>query len=67
MVHHGAESSAMTFSLIITAKKNKHRIFDYLVYLYGQLAANRADIDKIDLEPLMPWSDQLPKNIRINK
>ena len=64
---HGAESSAMIFSLVITAKENKLKIFDYLVYLFGQLAANRSDIDKIDLEPLMPWSNQLPKNLRINK
>ncbi len=57
----------MILSLVITVKENKLKIFDYLVYLFGQLAANRTDIDKIDLEPLMPWSDQLPKNLRINK
>ncbi|MDD2190793.1 MAG: IS66 family transposase [Eubacteriales bacterium] len=63
----GAESSAMIFSLVITAKENKLKIFDYLVYLFEQLAANRYDLDMIDLEPLMPWSDQLPKNLRISK
>ena len=64
---HGAESSAMIFSLVITAKENKLKIFDYLVYLFEQLAANRYDLDMIDLEPLMPWSDLLPKNLRISK
>lgn len=63
----GAESSAMIFSLVITAKENKLKIFDYLVYLFEQLAANRHDLDRIDLEPLMPWSDQLPKNLRVSK
>jgi hypothetical protein len=63
----GAESSAMIFSLVITAKENKLKIFDYLVYLFEQLAANRHDLDMIDLEPLMPWSDLLPKNLRISK
>lgn len=64
---HGAESSAMIFSLVITAKENKLKIFDYLVYLFEQLAANRHNLDTFDLEPLMPWSDQLPENLRVSK
>jgi transposase len=64
---HGAESSAMIFSLVITAKENKLKIFDYLVYLFEQLAANRHNLDAFDLEPLMPWSDQLPENLRVSK
>lgn len=64
---HGAESSAMIFSLVITAKENKLKIFDYLVYLFEQLAANRHSLDTFDLEPLMPWSDQLPENLRVSK
>jgi len=32
-----------------------------------QMAANKHDLDRIDLEPLMPWSDQLPKNLRVSK
>ena len=57
----------MIFSLVITAKENKLKIFDYLVYLFEQLAANSHDLDRIDLEPLMPWSDLLPKNLRVSK
>lgn len=64
---HGAESSAMIYSLIITAKENKLKIYDYLVYLFKHLAASRNDPNSLDLEPLMPWSTTLPEQLRVRK
>jgi hypothetical protein len=64
---HGAESSAMIYSLIITAKENKLKIYDYLVYLFNHLAASKGDIDLIDLEYLMPWSETLPEQLRVRR
>lgn len=64
---HGAESSAMIYSLIITAKENKLKIYDYLVYLFNHLATSKGDIDLIDLEYLMPWSETLPEQLRVRR
>ncbi len=64
---HGAESSAMIYSLIITAKENKLKIYDYLLYLFEQLAASRNGPNSLDLEPLMPWSKSLPEQLRVKK
>ena len=63
----GADSSAMIYSLIITAKENKLKIYDYLVYLFKHLAASRTDLNSLDLEPLMPWSITLPEQFRVNR
>ena len=53
---HGAESSVMIYSLIITTKENKLKIFDHLSYLFKQSATSRNDTALIDLESLIPWS-----------
>ena len=63
----GADSSAMIYSLIITAKENKLRIYDYLVYLFKHIAASRIDPNSLDLEPLMPWSETLPEQLRVRR
>lgn len=60
----GAACSANLYSIIETAKANKLVIERYLVYLFDNL----IKIDTTDSESLrnlMPWSDQIPDNLKI--
>jgi len=50
--HYGAKASAVTFSLIESAKENGLKPFEYLKYLVEELPnATTKDLDKY-----MPWS-----------
>ena len=55
----GAESSAIIYSIIETAKENNLIPFEYLKYLFEKLPnmdiANMEELDK-----LLPWSKELP-------
>ena len=60
----GATSSANLYSIIETAKANKLVIERYLVYLFNSL----IKIDTTDSESLrnlMPWSNQIPDELKI--
>ena len=60
----GATSSANLYSIIETAKANKLVIERYLVYLFDNL----IQIDTSDSESLgnlMPWSNQIPDDLKI--
>jgi transposase len=60
----GATSSANLYSIIETAKANKLVIERYLVYLFDSL----IKIDTTDSESLgnlMPWSEQIPDDLKI--
>jgi hypothetical protein len=59
----GARASAIIYSIVETAKENGLNPFNYLAYLFEQL----PDLGGKDLDELMPWSDSLPDNCRINK
>jgi hypothetical protein len=54
----GAESNAICYSVLETAKENHLSPFDYLDYLFTKLP--NCDLDNID--DLLPWSDSLPDN-----
>lgn len=56
----GATASAITYSIIETAKENGLIPFAYLEYLFEQLP-NLQDPDSLD--SLLPWSDKLPSNV----
>lgn len=60
---HGAKASAITFSLIESAKENGLKPFEYLKYLLEEL----PNIDNGDLSKFMPWSDEIPENCRTLK
>jgi transposase len=60
---HGARASAVIYSVIETAKLNQCSPFHYLNYLFEQLP--NMEINDETLDDLMPWSDQLPKGVRI--
>lgn len=59
----GARASATIYSIVETAKENGLNPFNYLSYLFEQL----PNLGGKDLDELMPWSDSLPDNCRINK
>lgn len=57
----GAESSAITYSIIETAKENNLIPFEYLRYLFEKLPnMNLTNIEEFD--QLLPWSNELPSN-----
>ena len=62
----GATASSYLYSIIETAKANKLVIERYLVYLFDNLI-NIDITDSESLENLMPWSDQIPDNLKIKK
>lgn len=60
----GAQSSAIIYSLVETAKLNNLNVFCYLEHLLTELpklADEKGNIDTTKLEPLLPWTDQLPE------
>ena len=59
----GARASAITYSLVETAKENGLDPVLYLQYLFEQLP--NLDVSEPDaLAVLLPWSDTLPGQIR---
>lgn len=63
----GAESSAIIYSLIETAKENGLNPFTYLTYLFEQLPqlSDLKDVETVD--KFLPWSSTLPINCYVNK
>ncbi|OIQ10387.1 IS66 family transposase [Neomoorella thermoacetica] len=61
----GAKASAITYSIIETAKENGLNPFQYLIYLFEQLP-NLDTRDKDALDQLLPWSASLPPLCRMN-
>ena len=60
----GAESSAIIYSIIETAKENELNPFQYLTYLFEKLP--NVDIsDPNVLDDLIPWSPTLPDICRV--
>ena len=59
----GATASAITYSIVETAKENGLNPFAYLQYLFEQLP--NVDIADTDvLATMMPWSEALPEWVR---
>jgi hypothetical protein len=63
---HGANASAIVYSVIETAKENGLHPFAYLTYLFEELP--QRDIqDSSSFDDLLPWSDALPDRCRVPK
>ncbi|SHJ14537.1 Transposase IS66 family protein [Desulfofundulus thermosubterraneus DSM 16057] len=62
----GARASAITYSIIETAKENGLNPFQYLSYLFERLP-NLDPTDGNALDQLLPWSDSLPPACRASK
>ena len=61
---HGAEASAMVYSLVETAKANKLKIYEYLKHLLTEILKHMDDTSLDFLEDLLPWSENLPEKCR---
>lgn len=64
---NGAKASAVLFSIAETAKANNLRPYEYFKYLLEEIPAHMSDpVDKFNdhLEDLLPWSENLPAQIR---
>ena len=60
----GATASAITYSMIETAKANSLNTFYYLNYLFENLP--NIDLDNIEeLDQLLPWSASVPEECKI--
>lgn len=60
----GAETSAIMYSLVETAKANNLRVYEYLEYVLTELAAYQNDTDRAFLTNLLPWSKAAQKKCR---
>ena len=58
---HGAEASAVIYSLVETAKANKLKIYEYLKHLLTEIPKQMDDTNMDFLEDLLPWSETLPE------
>ena len=60
---NGAQSGADMYSLIVTAKENGLKAYDYLEYIFEKLPNINLD-DADELEKIMPWSKEIPDRIK---
>ena len=64
---NGAKSSAIIYSIAETAKANNLKLYEYFEYLLTEIPKHMDDNSKnleSFLERLLPWSPDLPENIR---
>ena len=59
----GADSSAVIYSIVETAKENNLNPFPYLEYLFEKLPNINKD-NLVALAELLPWSESIPKHCR---
>ena len=61
-----AKSGSDMYSLIVTAKENKLKPYDYLKYIFEKLPNIDLD-DEEALDKIMPWSTNIPEEIKSPK
>lgn len=61
---NGAKTSAIIYSIVETAKANNLKPFDYVQYLLEEIPKHMSDTNCSFLENLLPWSENLPAEIR---
>lgn len=57
---HGAQASAMIYSLVETAKANHLKPFEYLKHLLTEMPRHMQDTDFSFLVDLLPWAEAIP-------
>ena len=62
---NGAESSALIYSIVETAKANNPNPFRYMEYLLTEMMEHEEETDYGFIDKLLPWSDELPEICRI--
>ena len=61
---YGAKSSAIIYSIAETAKANNLKPYDYFEYLLTEIPKHIDSSDRSFLDRLLPWSPDLPENIK---
>lgn len=61
---HGAQASAIMYSLVETAKANNLKIYEYLMYLLEEIPQHMDDTSLDFVEDLLPWSKKIPETCR---
>ena len=61
---NGAKTSAMIYSIAETAKANNLKPYEYFKYLLEIIPQHMEDTDREFLKDLLPWSPNLPREIR---
>ena len=64
---NGAKTSAIIYSIVETAKANNLKPYDYIQYILEEIPKHMDDTDRSFLENLLPWSGNLPAEIKKNK
>lgn len=64
---HGAEASAIAYSIAETAKENNLRPYEYFEHLFEVIPQHQEDTDLSFLDDLLPWSPNLPMKCRKSK
>ena len=64
---HGAQASAILYSIAETAKANDLKPYEYYRYLLEEIPKHMDDHDMDFLDALLPWSDALPDDCRKTK
>ena len=61
---NGAKTSAMIYSIAETAKANNLKPYEYFKHLLDVIPEHMEDTNRDFLKDLLPWSDNLPEEIR---
>ena len=61
---NGAESSAIIYSIVETAKANRLKPYEYIVHLLTEIPKYMDNKNQDFLKDLLPWSPELPAHIR---
>lgn len=61
---HGAEASAILYSIVETAKANDLNIYQYFKYLLTEIPKYMDNTDLCFIDSMLPWSKQLPAECR---
>lgn len=61
---NGTKASAVIYSIAETAKVNNLKPYEYFEYLLIEIPKHMDDTDYSFLDKLLPWSLELPGNIR---
>ena len=62
-----AQSSAVLYSLVETAKANSLNVYEYFDYLLTELSAHADDPDPSFIEELLPWTKNTQEKCRSRK
>ncbi len=64
---NGAESSALIYSIVETAKANNLNPFRYLEFLLTEMLEHEDDTEYSFIDELLPWSESIPEICKVKK